>query len=76
MQLLLDADLANAHRHRVTAYGVMAMRRSLSPRRTATCGNRLHRVKAFYRFGLRMILPAYVASKLNGDGALNRTGSG
>ncbi|MBI5877880.1 MAG: membrane dipeptidase [Chloroflexi bacterium] len=39
-------------------------------------GNKLHRVEAFYRLGLRMMLPAYNASNLICGGALDRADSG
>jgi membrane dipeptidase len=39
-------------------------------------GNRLHRIEAFYRLGLRMMLPAYNTTNLICDGALDRTSSG
>ncbi|MEX2535094.1 MAG: membrane dipeptidase [Trueperaceae bacterium] len=39
-------------------------------------GNKLHRIEAFYRLGLRMMLPAYNRSNLICDGCLDRTESG
>jgi len=39
-------------------------------------GNRLHRVEAFWKLGLRMMLPAYNTTNLICDGALDRTSSG
>ena len=39
-------------------------------------GNKLHRIEAFYRLGLRMMLPAYNTSNLICDGCLDRTDSG
>ena len=39
-------------------------------------GNKLHRVEAFWRLGLRMLLPAYNTTNLICDGALDRTTSG
>lgn len=39
-------------------------------------GNKLHRVEAFYRLGLRMMLPAYNTTNLICDGCLDRTDSG
>lgn len=39
-------------------------------------GNKLHRIEAFYRLGLRMMLPAYNRSNLICGGALDRTDSG
>ena len=39
-------------------------------------GDKLHRVEAFHRLGLRMILPAYNTTNLICDGALDRTQSG
>jgi membrane dipeptidase len=39
-------------------------------------GNKLHRVEAFWRLGLRMMLPAYNTTNLICDGALDRTQSG
>lgn len=39
-------------------------------------GNKLHRIEAFYRLGLRMMLPAYNATNGICDGALDRTHSG
>jgi membrane dipeptidase len=39
-------------------------------------GNKLHRIEAFYRLGLRMMLPAYNATNLICDGCLDRTNSG
>lgn len=39
-------------------------------------GNKLHRIEAFYRLGLRMMLPAYNATNGICDGALDRTASG
>lgn len=39
-------------------------------------GNKLHRVEAFYRLGLRMMLPAYNRTNLICDGCLDRTDSG
>lgn len=39
-------------------------------------GNKLHRVEAFYRLGLRMMLPAYNASNRICGGALDRTDGG
>ena len=39
-------------------------------------GNRLHRIEAFYRLGLRMMIPAYNATNLLCDGCLDRTESG
>jgi membrane dipeptidase len=38
--------------------------------------NKLHRVEAFYRLGLRMMLPAYNASNLICDGCLDKTERG
>lgn len=38
--------------------------------------NKLHRIEAFYRLGLRMMLPAYNRSNLICDGCLDRTDSG
>lgn len=39
-------------------------------------GNKLHRIEAFYKLGLRMMLPAYNTTNLICDGALDRTTSG
>lgn len=39
-------------------------------------GNKLHRIEAFYRLGLRMMLPAYNRTNQICDGALDRTSSG
>ncbi|HVB65633.1 MAG TPA: membrane dipeptidase [Nitrolancea sp.] len=39
-------------------------------------GNQLHRIEAFYRLGLRMMLPAYNASNLICGGALDRDDRG
>ena len=39
-------------------------------------GNKLHRIEAFYRLGLRMMLPAYNTTNLICDGCLDRTDSG
>jgi membrane dipeptidase len=39
-------------------------------------GNRLHRIEAFYRLGLRMMLPAYNTTNQICDGCLDRTDSG
>jgi len=39
-------------------------------------GNKLHRIEAFYRLGLRMMLPAYNSTNLICDGCLDRTNSG
>lgn len=39
-------------------------------------GNKLHRIEAFFRLGLRMMLPAYNTTNLICDGALDRTESG
>jgi membrane dipeptidase len=39
-------------------------------------GNKLHRVEAFYRLGLRMILPAYNTTNQLCDGCLDRTDGG
>ena len=39
-------------------------------------GNRLHRIEAFYRLGLRMMLPAYNRTNQICDGCLDRTDSG
>ena len=39
-------------------------------------GDRLHRVEAFYRLGLRMLLPAYNRGNLICDGCLERTDAG
>lgn len=38
--------------------------------------NKLHRVEAFYRLGLRMMLPAYNSTNQICDGCLDRTDSG
>ena len=120
MQFWPDADLANAHRHGVTAYAVTSWRpnatleqaleglmyRHLVARKydniiivkevedirlakrekkaalllAAQDGDfldrSLHRVEAFYRLGLRMMLPAYNATNMICDGALDRTDAG
>jgi membrane dipeptidase len=120
MQIWPDADLANAHRHGVTAYGVTAwdphadvgtaleglmywhlvarkhpnllvamtvddIRRAKRERRSALLlaaqdgdwiGNKLHRLEAFQRLGLRMMLPAYNRTNHICDGCLDRTESG
>jgi membrane dipeptidase len=39
-------------------------------------GGKLHRIEAFYRLGLRMMLPAYNRTNLICDGCLDRTNSG
>jgi len=39
-------------------------------------GNKLHRIEAFYRLGLRILIPAYNATNLICDGCLDRTESG
>ena len=39
-------------------------------------GNKLHRIEAFYRLGLRMMLPAYNTTNQICDGCLDRTDSG
>ncbi len=39
-------------------------------------GNKLHRIEAFHRLGLRMMLPAYNRTNLICDGALDRTQGG
>jgi membrane dipeptidase len=39
-------------------------------------GDRLHRIEAFHRLGLRMMLPAYNTTNGICDGALDRTSSG
>jgi membrane dipeptidase len=39
-------------------------------------GGKLHRIEAFYRLGLRMMLPAYNRSSLICDGCLDRTDGG
>ena len=39
-------------------------------------GNKLHRVEAFYRLGLRMMLPAYNTTNQLCDGCLDRTDGG
>lgn len=39
-------------------------------------GNKLHRVEAFYRLGLRIMLPAYNSASLISDGCLDRTDAG
>lgn len=39
-------------------------------------GDRLHRIEAFYRLGLRMMLPAYSASNRICGGCLDRTDTG
>lgn len=39
-------------------------------------GDKLHRVEAFYRLGLRMLIPVYNRANLLGDGALDRTDRG
>ncbi len=39
-------------------------------------GNRLHRVEAFARLGLRMLIPAYNTTNLLCDGCLDRTDGG
>jgi membrane dipeptidase len=39
-------------------------------------GDRLHRIEAFHKLGLRMMLPAYNTTNLICDGALDRTSSG
>lgn len=39
-------------------------------------GDKLHRIEAFYRLGLRMMLPAYNRSNLICGGCLDRTDSG
>lgn len=39
-------------------------------------GNKLHRIEAFYRLGLRMMLPAYNRTNQICDGCLDRTDSG
>lgn len=118
--ILPDADLANAHRHGVTAYGVS----TLDPYATIDqalesimywhlvarkydnlivaqqvddidrakregkaalilasqggdfIGRKLHRIEAFYRLGLRFMLPAYNATNLICGGALDRTDEG
>lgn len=38
--------------------------------------NKLHRIEAFYRLGLRIMLPAYNSSSLICDGCLDRTDAG
>ncbi len=47
---------------------------------TAQCGDfisdRLHRLAAFYRLGLRILIPAYNATNLICDGCLDRTDGG
>jgi membrane dipeptidase len=39
-------------------------------------GDKLHRVEAFYRLGLRMLIPVYNRANLLGDGCLDRTDRG
>lgn len=39
-------------------------------------GNKLHRIEAFYRLGLRIMLPAYNSASLICDGCLDRADSG
>lgn len=39
-------------------------------------GNKLHRVEAFYRLGLRIMLPAYNSASLISDGCLDRNDAG
>lgn len=39
-------------------------------------GNKLHRVEAFYRLGLRIMLPAYNSASLLCDGCLDRADAG
>lgn len=39
-------------------------------------GNKLHRLEAFYRLGLRIMLPAYNSASLICDGCLDRSDSG
>ncbi len=39
-------------------------------------GNKLHRIEAFHKLGLRMMLPAYNTTNGICDGALDRTSSG
>jgi membrane dipeptidase len=39
-------------------------------------GGKLHRIEAFYRLGLRIMLPAYNRTNLICDGCLDRTNSG
>ena len=39
-------------------------------------GSKLHRLEAFYRLGLRMLIPVYNRANLLGDGCLDRTDRG
>jgi membrane dipeptidase len=39
-------------------------------------GNKLHRIEAFYRLGLRVMIPAYNATNLLCDGCLDQTDNG
>jgi len=120
VQIWPDADLANAHRHGVTAYAVTAwdphlpldqaleglMYWHLMARKhpnvmivakaddiqnakrnnkaalllASQCGdfigNKLHRIEAFYRLGLRLLIPAYSKTNRICDGCLDRTDGG
>jgi len=120
MQIWPDADLANAHRHGVTAYAVTAwnpnaglesaleglmywhlmarkhpnlviahktedMRKAKRDGKAALIlaaqdgdwiGLQLHRVEAFQRLGLRMMLLAYSRTNQLADGCLDRTNGG
>ncbi len=120
MQIWPDADLANAHRHGVTAYAVTAwtpnsgldsalerlmywhlaarenpniviaitaddVRRAKREGKAALIlaaqdgdwiGDKLHRVEAFQRLGLRMMLLAYNRTNQLCDGCLDRTSGG
>ncbi|MFH1574850.1 MAG: membrane dipeptidase, partial [Acidobacteriota bacterium] len=120
MQIWADADLANLHRHGVTAYAVTAwtpnatleaaleglmywhwvarrhpnafVARTAQDIRGAKregkaalllaaqdgdwIGGELHRIEAFQRLGLRMMLPAYNRSNQLCDGCLDRTSGG
>jgi membrane dipeptidase len=120
MQIWPDADLSNAHRHGVTAYGVTAwdpnvsldaaleglmywhlmarlhpnllvvertedIRRAKREGKAALLlaaqdgdwiGGELHRVEAFQRLGLRMMLLAYSRTNQLADGCLDRTNGG
>ncbi len=120
MQIWPDADLANAHRHGVTAYAVtawapnasidVALERMMTwylitrgnPNLSVACtvhdvlrakqdsaaaliltaqdgdwiGEKLHRIEALQRLGLRMMVPSHNRTNHLCDGCLDRTSSG
>ena len=77
--------IARRHPNIVVAQTAADIRRAKRERKAALIlaaqggdfiGNKLHRVEAFHRLGLRMMLPAYNASNAICDGCLDRTDGG